>query len=423
MALIQTKINYGRKFLSLSYLQLRCIQLLFLLFLLLPFKLQFLKLGLVFSIVGIAFISGKYTLFRKSFIWGFCMMSFNAFYIVYGMLRGNPGYSYYILTYIVWPMLFTVLMGAIPICFIPRITKTLKLGVIIIVASGVFAFLYLNLTGQVSGQILSYKSTIRPGFPFIAISGPQVTDFLFWFFFLFSFIFLSKKKLDYKDILFIGLSIIYIFATSRRILFLNFVIAFILIIIFKGFLPLRRHKIVTRRLKVSLLYITTFIVIAMIWLMQQGLMDPDALSNFIDKTSAASDAARTDQMDALISGWMDNPILGSGTGVNAGIVRSKIPGNYELTYVAKLFETGLIGICIYITLWILLFYWTIKCIAKDSGYISYAIATITAMAIFMISNATNPYLGAFDYMWFMYFPFIYINNSPHRKLIKQISYG
>ena len=157
--------------------------------------------------------------------------------------------------------------------------------------------------------------------------------------------------------------------------------------------------------------------------MQQGLMDPDALSNFIDKTSAASDAARTDQMDALISGWMDNPILGSGTGVNAGIVRSKIPGNYELTYVAKLFETGLIGICIYITLWILLFYWTIKCIAKDNGYINYAIATITAMAIFMISNATNPYLGAFDYMWFMYFPFIFINNTPHRKLIKQISYG
>lgn len=62
----------------------------------------------------------------------------------------------------------------------------------VILIMGIFAFLMFNLTLMKEGEILGYDATIRPGFPFIAISGGAVTSVIFLYFF--SSLFSRHKK-------------------------------------------------------------------------------------------------------------------------------------------------------------------------------------------------------------------------------------
>lgn len=132
-----------------------------------------------------------------------------------------------------------------------------------------------------------------------------------------------------------------------------------------------------------------------------GIFDFSELFEFL-QSSVGNDTTdpRVEQFGSLIEGWMNAPLLGNGTGVNASVVRSELPGNYELSYVALLFERGLLGVSLYCILYIVLIYNAI--IAINIVDEKRMISLIVSINLFMIANATNPYLNAFDYIWFMF---------------------
>ena len=62
---------------------------------------------------------------------------------------------------------------------------------------------------------------------------------------------------------------------------------------------------------------------------------------------------RRDQSVALVKGWLEAPLLGSGHGMPApDVIRSEeTPWAYELTYLALLYHTGVVGTLAYASAW------------------------------------------------------------------------
>lgn len=381
---------------------------LLILFMLVPFQLQTVKLALILVVLAMSIASKQIYLSKKCILWNIAFVFYNGLYLLFSFIRNNPAPTHYIPTYILWPILFAFLSGTINYNIIHHYITTIKICLILNMILGVIAFVYFNITLQPDGSLFSFSAGMRPGFPFLVIASPIITDFLFWFFFFFTLFFIQTKPFDTRKILFLLLGIIFIFATSRRVLFINFGIS-LLFITFSIKLISGNKTGVKKRILNSIIGISAFIFCTGFVLIANDLIESGSMSDFLDKTGEASDGPRIIQTKALIDGWLKYPLFGAGSGIDAEVSRSDIPGTYELSYLAKLFEVGLFGIILYVFFWILLFYWTFRTISNNLINHNYIIALICAMLIFLIGNATNPYLSAFDYMWFMYTPFVAIN--------------
>jgi len=164
------------------------------------------------------------------------------------------------------------------------------------------------------------------------------------------------------------------------------------------------------------------VLLFLIYSIYIGLIDSNLFSQFISSAFSSDETyfsnIRRGQAVALAEGWLDSPFFGKGPGVNASVVQSYIPGAYELSYLALLFSRGIIGFSIYIIQILLLIYWGIKLSKKANSklkpiIISYNVAFVS----FLISNASNPYLDAYDHMWVI---FLYI--GLQNVLLKQQEY-
>jgi hypothetical protein len=120
---------------------------------------------------------------------------------------------------------------------------------------------------------------------------------------------------------------------------------------------------------------------------------------------------RRDQFLALVDGWLQQPVFGSGQGAPApGFIRSvETPWSYELTYLALLYHTGIVGFVVYTAG----LFWTFlksRQIARTGWpQAPYLVATLVGTASFVLANATNPYLEKYDSIWVLFLPIAFIN--------------
>lgn len=119
---------------------------------------------------------------------------------------------------------------------------------------------------------------------------------------------------------------------------------------------------------------------------------------------------RYQQAVALIQGWLESPWLGHGHGAVASIVRSEeMPWAYELQYLALLFHTGILGTLLYAGCigWI---YWQgVRAIRVSPVHGRIMFPLLVGLTCFLVANATNPYLLKFDFMWVVFLPLAVIN--------------
>ena len=125
----------------------------------------------------------------------------------------------------------------------------------------------------------------------------------------------------------------------------------------------------------------------------------------------AGELARAEQFLALLDGWQRNPLFGAGLGASAlGSLRSvDMPWAYELSYVALVFQTGLVGLLIYCAGVIWIFWMGMKIMRSGHWLNTYMLPVLVGTACFLIANATNPYLAKFDYIWVIFLPVALIN--------------
>jgi hypothetical protein len=121
--------------------------------------------------------------------------------------------------------------------------------------------------------------------------------------------------------------------------------------------------------------------------------------------------SRRDQFFALVNGWLQHPLFGSGHGASVrDVIRSaEMPWAYELTYLALLYHTGIVGVFAYSAG----LFWTLlksRQIARTGwSQAPYLMATLVGTTCFVLANSTNAYLEKYDSIWVLFLPIAFIN--------------
>jgi hypothetical protein len=166
--------------------------------------------------------------------------------------------------------------------------------------------------------------------------------------------------------------IIAIYATGTR----SFIYSSIIIIIYFGI----RYSII----------VTTIAMLFLVIVISNYFEYLDHIRVFEIKEEFQIDSPRYEQFYSLLKLFLQNPLLGSGFGSNAEIIRSsEAPFSYELTYMALLAKVGIIGSFIMIIISIILIN---KYITK---YNQYKYVLFLCIINFILITSTNPYLMNF----------------------------
>lgn len=127
--------------------------------------------------------------------------------------------------------------------------------------------------------------------------------------------------------------------------------------------------------------------------------------------SNVSTYMRQTQFRELMSAWEQAPFFGQGLGAHLPHFTVSVdhPWAYELSYVALLFQIGVVGVAAYAAglVWMLRQSRAIANADCEAGL--WLLPVMTATLCFLLANATNPYLAKFDYLWVIFLPVLLIN--------------
>lgn len=393
-------------------------------------KAALLAILIMFSVYYI--VQSKQSLYlHKYYSWFVLYLFSNVAALSYGILNGNPGTRYYYLIYLVWPVVFPIIFTVLKETNIKHIIKLFEVSYTVILITGIMTFLKWNfgLFSFFNQELFGYEfdELARPMFLLISHSGPALVEFFALFGFLLAYYCIDSNGITFRRWMLLFTGMLYIVLSSRRIMIMGFI--FIPIIYIALYSLMKFHskpKVVANKPKVvaNTVRLYIFPIIAMVFGMGYIFLDSDDAMLFFtsafssDGDLGSSENLRLDQYTALINGWHDNFLLGAGTGIDAKVSRSNIPGTYELSYIAILFERGTLGGFFYFSL---LAYPIIQAIrlGKQSNELQtkqLLISYSTCYIAMLIANATNPYLSAFDFMWII-FLFIVILNLTEKKLV------
>lgn len=125
-----------------------------------------------------------------------------------------------------------------------------------------------------------------------------------------------------------------------------------------------------------------------------------------------SSSARAEQFRVLVDQWTRSPLFGAGHGASAAsLLRSEeMPWAYELSYVALLYQTGLVGLIAYAAGIAWMFTMGLKLLRSGHPHGRLLAPVLAGTALFLVGNATNPYLVKYDYLWVIFLPVGMINH-------------
>ncbi|HHV75500.1 MAG TPA: hypothetical protein GXX41_12875 [Thermoanaerobacterium sp.] len=394
-------------------------------------------LALVLTVICLsALIKKKISLHPLILLWILFITSVGLFFILRGLIYGAPGALRVGTVYVLWPLVYMILVAGISnITMLENIIRVLTIAAIAICIysfSYIFyaigwlpSYLYIPINlgqaiGFYSGYIeynlynISSLIFLVPFFIAALITWPKnikmpVSRFWLWIGFL------------------LGVSLV--FLSGRRALILVTVLSPIITLFFR-FFSSHKIKLANRKVVVKT-FVTTFILVLVILFFLNYVYGinisvlVDIFFEGFDFQRSPSALARKTQFFALLDGWSQHPLLGAGHGAGVAYKRSiEQPWAYELFYIALLYQTGIIGFIIYISAVIWIFWYSIH-IIKSNLFLSFLIIPVlVGMVCFLIANATNPYLGKYDYLWVIFLPAAFINCwllSPN-DIKKQVSH-
>lgn len=418
------------KFASFSFSPLYWIAwpgyILFFMMLFVPTTYQLAKLSLMLWVLGMIlvriFARGRLSLHPLILLWTLFMVTVSLGFIFLGMINNAPGALRVGTVYVVWPMVFILFVIGVA-------NENLLLGLFKVMVSASLAI------GLYSLSYVSYASGWLPEYLYLSIDQGQAMGFYdgfveFRLYSISSLLFLvpflvgvlltwPKTKIPIpRTCLWVALIISFwvVLLSGRRVLLLVVALSPFITLILRGLMPQVYKK---ENKKLVIMYLSTATVFL---LMSFGFLQyfydirlSEIWSMFMqgfDFYSDASASARGEQFFALLRGWIDSPLVGAGHGASAeGSLRSsEMPWAYELSYLALLFQTGLLGFFAYASGVIWIFWMGIRMIRSGESLGIYILPILVGMTCFLIGNATNPYLAKFDYMWVVFLPVAFINH-------------
>jgi hypothetical protein len=385
-----------------------------------PIKAILLAFCLFIITIGILVDRGKLNLHTDVLLWMVFYVLLGVFFIFIGVLRGAPGALRVSTVYVLWPIVFTLLIaGATKISVLKGIMQTL---VIATIAIGIYSLSYiawawgwlpdaLYIPLDMGQAIGFYKG-------FTEYNLYNISSLIFLVPFMLAIVLTWPKNQKpfgiSKIFIWVGLilGLLLVLLSGRRALILVSLLSPVIILILSRFLP-RQHGNKSGRLLtiLGLVFFLLVIVFSLNLIFEINLYAVKEM--FIQGFNFELDInalPRAEQFVALMEGWKEYPLLGAGHGAGVDYIRSvSQPWAYELSYVALLYQTGMIGFLLYgiCICWIL---WRGIKLIKIGGFLGNSMLLIlTGTICFLIANFTNPYLGKFDYMWVLFLPLMFIN--------------
>ncbi|MDO5674085.1 MAG: hypothetical protein Q4G66_04090 [bacterium] len=346
--------------------------------------------------------------------WAFATITTSILFIFLGLLNDAPGAIRVSSVFVAWPILYVFFIGILhtPNKFFP-FYRVILIAVIVasmmgimVVAEKLFG-INLFITSIFEEQGASFGSFEGV----VAYRLYNMTTVIYGLPFLLATVLLPRDRSPFKGkwrlaaLLGLCLAVVSLLVSGRRAFWL--IAGLSPVIIWALMVGVRMKTLRLNRI-VSLIFLCFFLVVVspffgvdlqMVW--------KDFLRAFdITDMSNLSSYLRREQFFALLEGWFASPLIGNGLGAAAsGSLRSvDQPWAYELSYMALLFHTGLIGVFVYSSAVTWVFCKSIKVMRTNPVSVTLLFPVLTGLSCFLIANATNPYLGKFDYLWVLFLP-------------------
>ena len=393
---------------------------------------KILLVSVIFVAISITTLkTGDFALCAPIALWSYALCALGFLFVLKGFTGGAPGTIQVLPLYVIWPIIYCLMIAAVRnerILF-----GLMKTFIVATICIGVYSIGYTLTQTKILPEntflnVIYFDWTqeeffLTNGLFHMQYPGLDSLPFLVPFTFA-SFVTFSSKAgkplLAREFWLFIAvfLSLVSVLLSGRRALFLVTLTAPLMTLLFTSFQPVPERTISKKRLARAAVFAALALVIGLTGL--NAIYDA-TLEAIIDRFSAGftfeagtvdvGAAYRREQYHALIEGWMENPMFGAGHGAPAeGSIRSQLnSGNYELYYLALLYQTGLVGFTAYVAgvLWI---YWIgFKIIRAGGPLARMMVASLAGMSSILIANATNPYLQGFEKLWAIFLPLSIIN--------------
>ncbi len=334
-------------------------------------------------------------------------------FMLNGVIQGAAGALRVGTVYVLWPLLYVFFTGFFRRPeIVVKFEKVILWGIIVSALMGLL-FVAESLFGQNGRikEILAFQGAA------IGIYGGYIeyrlfnmTTLIYGFPFLVT-LFLVRDKTNRSDfgkyVLITALILVLLAAavSGRRAFFLVIMLSpFIigpLLLVSRQYLPLKR-----------LMELILPVILVILGIYSTAVID---FSGIAEKIASArqefSSGVRFEQFHTLMGQWSEKPLLGYGAGAGSEkMIRSEeMTWTYELSYISLLFQTGIVGVCVYTVAVGWVFTAGIKIVRNRPQAASVILPLLSALAGFLIVNATNPYLWKFDYLWTLFLPVAAIN--------------
>ncbi len=417
-----------RKLLFMGKIEIRklvLVQLGFLLYfcLLLPSILVPLKTIVLISSTGLSLLCLRQEKFNANGVLGGLLIVLVGLWgSFYGVIKGNPGAIPVLPVFVIYPALYLVLGMAYRAS---DSEKLLKLLLVASVSVGLFLTLYTMLTVSMPGNPLTQflstqyadRAVVDEGHgEYFKFTLPTVTSILFLLPFCIGVYFSQKRYRGWALISIVSLLIPTILS-GRRGIFVSVIAGVLFALLFTS----RRYHNPDNQLNwiwlaAGLGGFALFLFLFSIYSVGFEFY-LTRLASITDFTGDGSNTERRLQFDALLSDILKAPMLGSGAGAAGSYLRSTdMPWAYELSYVSMVFHYGMLGGLMLLGVALTFVYNIIRMVGlngRDSLYFPF----LMGMVSFLLANATNPYLGKFDYIWVILLPMIFMmKNNAKRQL-------
>jgi hypothetical protein len=407
----------------------------------LPATHQLLKLPLfglaVFSAICFILCSGnRLFLHRTTVLWILFYASVGVVWIGLGVINRTPGAIPVATIFLIWPLAYSLFINQLN--GLDQFKRLMFVFFLVTALSIVADVGYLGeMLGLVPGdffQLLGNNNRFGVTAAGPSYSSNRVGLNLFTIPLLVSLLVYRRVPGEGRNMsallwgLLISLLVLTLISQRRAIYLVAFLSPFIALFL-HGLLP---RRIDERSRAPQFLPLALAFVVLLVWLFFVGVFEAfnwQALGqDFVDAFNFEGTAAggnytenvRPLQLWALLEGWSQTPWVGAGHGANVELIRSgEMPWAYELTYVALLYQTGVLGFLAYFAgvVWIVLH--LIQIMRSAPKYRLYAYALLNGLIGFLLGSATNPYLLSFDFLWTIFVPAALVNLYLYERDFEQ----
>ena len=411
---------------SVSVFQLPA-YLLFFLMLFVPTAYQPLKAVLIVVVLATilmeAFLTKRFAVHSTVLALTLAMSLTGLAFVNLGLLNRNPGALRVMAVYVFWPLLYLLFVaGSARVAILKGLMQVLAAATI---AISIYTLLYILHSANVLPGFLYYELDQGQSIGFydghIRYALYSISSLLFLVPFLLSALVLWPRDIEppvsrrWLWIAFL-ISVPPVFLTERKILWLLVLATPFMALALRSILPVENKRATRKIARRTVLGIVGIGVVLLLVLRFALNFDFAVISNLIgdalNLSSGTSEdvVVRKGQYVAMMSEWANSPLLGTGLGGVASYVRNdEQPWTYELSYVALLYHTGIIGVLIYAA-GIIWTYWNSFLVIRTDRMLGLYMAPIlVGTTCFLIGNATNPYLEKYDYLWVLFLPIAIIN--------------